>query len=202
MSIVFSTTFACGSNTACTTGKSTTLTMCCQLSRPAPVEPAPPAQQGHRPPCGCTATVESTSSSRRLDLGDQPLRHNKDLQHSQDQRHLWNLRGHLHSQTMGTCRCTTTAKSTTLSKICTCRISTGFRTVCPVGTCLSLEMGTVAFGKTVGAAVLVVTGAAPATVRVGVTYMTRREACAYVTVDAGVPYTRTGTGCTCPRRVP
>ena len=46
------------------------LTMCCQLSspRPAPVEPARPAQQGHRPLCGCTATVESTSSSRRLDL--------------------------------------------------------------------------------------------------------------------------------------
>ena len=56
--------------------KSTTLTMCCQLSspRPAPVEPARPAQKGHQPPCGCTATVESTPSSRRLDLRDKPLR--------------------------------------------------------------------------------------------------------------------------------
>ena len=60
---VFSTTRACRSNTACTTGKPTALTMCCQLSspRPAPVKPARPTQQGHRPPCGCTATVNETS---------------------------------------------------------------------------------------------------------------------------------------------
>ena len=52
----------------------------CQLSsqRPAPVEPVRPTQQGHRPPCGCTATVESTPSSTHLDLGDQPLRHDRD----------------------------------------------------------------------------------------------------------------------------
>ena len=46
--------------------------------------------------------------------------------------------------TMGTCRWTTTGMSTTLSKICTCGISTGFRTVCPVN-------GTVAVGNTVAA---------------------------------------------------
>ena len=165
----------CGFNTTCPTGKSTTITMCCQLTspQPAPVEPARPAQQGHRPLCGCSATLESTSSSRRLDLRDQPLRHNrdadefvdevqlpnlKDLQHNQDHGHLWNLRGHLHSQTMGTCRCKTTAKSPTLSKICTCWIFTGFRTVCPVGTCLNFETGTVAVGKTVVAAFLMVIG--------------------------------------------
>ena len=67
---------ACGSNTTCTTKKSTTSTMCSQLSspRPAPVEPTRQAQQRHRPPFGCTATVESTSSSRR-----QPLRHSRDV---------------------------------------------------------------------------------------------------------------------------
>ena len=38
-------------------------------------EPARPAQQGQRPPCRCTATVES----RRLDLSDLPLCHDKDV---------------------------------------------------------------------------------------------------------------------------
>ena len=44
-----------------------------QLSspRPATVEPA-------RPPCRCTATVETLTSSRRLDLRDLPLCHDKD----------------------------------------------------------------------------------------------------------------------------
>ena len=39
----------------------------------------------------------------------------------------------------------------TLSKICNCGFSTGFRTARPVGTCLSFEIGTVAVGKIVGA---------------------------------------------------
>ena len=154
MSIVFSTTCACGSSTACTTKKSTTLTMCCQLSspRPAPVQPAGPTQQGHRPPCGCTATVES--STRRLDLGDQPLRHDKDADEFVVELQLQNLKmssaqtrtwATVESprasavRTMGTCRCSTMAKSTTSSKICTCWISTGYRTDCPVGICLSLR---------------------------------------------------------------
>ena len=51
--------------------------------------------------------------------------------------------------------------------------------------------------KTGGAAVLVVTGAAQATVRAGVTYSTTGEACAYVTADAGVTYSTTGAGGTC-----
>ena len=52
-----------------------------------------------------------------------------------------------------------TSMPTTLSEKCTCGISAGFRTICPVGTCLSHKIGTVAVGRTVGVAVLVVTGA-------------------------------------------
>ena len=40
---------------------------------------------------------------------------------------------------MGTCRRSTTGMPTTLSENCTRGISAGFRTVCPVGTCLSLD---------------------------------------------------------------
>ena len=48
---------------------------------------------------------------------------------------------------MDTCRCTTAGMQVTMSKIRNCGIS-----------CLSLEIGTVAVGKTVGVAVLVVSG--------------------------------------------
>ena len=44
-----------------------------------------------------------------------------------------------------------------LSKICNCGIYHGLPHSCPVGTCLSLEIGTVPVGNTVGTAVLVVT---------------------------------------------
>ena len=83
-------------------------------------------------PCPSSATVKSAEGRLHgQDHGHLSLNNNG---HVQEHGQLWNLRGHLHSQDHGHLSLHITAKSTTLSKICTRWISTGFRTDCPVGT--------------------------------------------------------------------
>ena len=58
--------------------------------QPAPVEPARPAQQGHRPPCGCTATVE-TGLQHGQDHGHLSLHKRRHVNNLDQYLQLWNL---------------------------------------------------------------------------------------------------------------